>query len=153
MTRPSRVFAALLAALSCFVPWTARAGDDADDVLEDIYEIVEKACPEDGEGLPYNLANVAREYFDAGAQHRLARAYDTGALDFDVLIDAPDCAIPDLDIETGAEAGGEALGRVSFTNMGEPRRIDVILRKSGGAWKVHDIIYRHRDWVMSRDVR
>ena len=130
----------------------AMAGDDARDVAKHIYRLVEKACPEDGDGLPYNLADIARDHFSPELQDRLSRAYRDHRLDFDVLIDAQDCAIDDVDVHADDDRG-HVIARAKFRNFGEKRKIELVLARIDGAWKVADIRYQHRNWSLSRDLR
>ena len=133
----------------------AMAGDDARDVARRIYRLVEKACPEDGDGLPYNLADIARDHFSPELQDQLSRAYRDHRLDFDVLIDARDCAIDDVDIDTDDDHDdrGRAIASAKFKNFGERRKVELVMVSMDGGWKVADIRYQHRNWSLTRDLR
>jgi hypothetical protein len=132
----------------------AVSGDDAGDVAQKIYRIVERSCPEDGEGVPYNLAEVASRYFLPDLNEALRQAYEQHTLGFDILIDAQDCAIDDVDIDVDGdeEERGQVLARAEFRNFGEPRVVNLLLVSGAYGWKVADIAYGHRDWQLRREL-
>lgn len=136
------------------LPAALHAGDDAEDVAERIYDRVEDACPVRGNGHPYNLAAIADRYFVPDLRDILADAYADHAVGFDVLIDAQDCAIRDIDVDVDGDDddGNRVVARAEFKNLGEPRVVDLLMVRHGGRWLVADIAYRHRDWRLRRDL-
>ena len=166
-SKAAAMLAALLAAALFAIP--AQAGDDAKDVARSIYRQVERACPADGDGVPYNLATIAQEHFSPDLHTRVAQAYADHRIDFDILIDAQDCAIGDIDVDADSHGdrdevdddddddrrrshSGHSIARAEFTNFGETRTIELMLTRIGDTWKVADVRYRHRDWSLSRDL-
>lgn len=135
------------------LPVTLHAGDDAEDVAERIYDRVEDACPVRGNGHPYNLAAIADRYFVPDLRDMLADAYAANSVGFDILIDAQDCAIRDVDVDVdGDDDRDRVVARAEFRNLGEPRVVDLLMVRHGGRWLVADIAYRHRDWRLRRDL-
>ncbi len=133
----------------------ALAGDDADDAARDIFRQVEKACPVGANGTPYNLATIAATYFVDDLRVQLDHAYANHVLEFDILIDAQDCEIPDVDLdEVGDDDDhrGQMIVRAKFDNFGEPRVVDLVMVRQAKEWKVADVVYRHRDWSLRRDI-
>jgi hypothetical protein len=136
----------------------ARAGDDPDDVLRAVYEPVEQACPEDGRSRRYNLAEIAERHFTDELRDLLRSAYEARTIDFDILIDARECAIEDIDLDIRGvredEEGREvsAVGRAEFRNLGDKRRIEFLIVNRHGEWRVDDIRYKHRNWSLRRDI-
>ena len=149
--RPSLGAMAALGFLNLSTP-AAVAGHGAKHVARAIYRIVEKACPEHGNGVPYNLAAIAEEHFSPGLREALRRAYERHSIGFDILIDAQDCATDDVDLDVDRQDRGLAIARAEFRNFGEKRDIELVLMKVGGHWKVEDVFYRHRDWSARRDL-
>jgi hypothetical protein len=144
--------AAILALALAVTP--AKAGADAEDVAQDIYDFVEKACPMGGDGLPYNLATIADNYFVPDLRDMLAQAYAHHAVQFDILIDSQDCEIRDVDVdvESDDDEADRVVARAEFANFGEPRVVDLLMVRHGHGWKVADIAYRHRNWQLRRDL-
>ena len=148
---------AIAAAALLLVPLAASAGqDEADDVARDIYRQVERACPAHGGGQPYNLATIADNYFVPELRDLLGEAYANNAVHFDVLIDAQDCSIRDVDIDVDGDEDAEdsqhVVARAHFKNFGERRVVDLLMVSDGREWKVVDVAYRHRDWSLRRDL-
>jgi hypothetical protein len=145
---------ATLIAFAALGAGPSAASDDAGDIAHKIYRIVEKACPEDGGGVPYNLAEIASAYFSPGLNDALRYAYERHTLGFDILIDAQDCAIDDVDVDVDDddEERGQVLARAEFRNFGEPRVVNLIMVRGRYGWKVADIAYGHRDWQLRRDL-
>jgi len=131
----------------------AIAGDDAEDIAEDIYDYVERACPLGGDGRPYNLSMIADRYFVPDLRDMLGEAYAQRAVDFDVLIDSRECEIRDVDVDVDGDDDAErVVARAEFRNFGEPRVVDLLMVRDGRGWKVADIAYRHRNWQLRRDL-
>jgi hypothetical protein len=138
------------------LPFTqVEARHDARDVVRDIYRQVERACPRRGERRPYNLATIAANYFVDDLRAMLDRAYANHAFEFDILIDAPECEIRDVDLDTLGDDDddrGQVLIRAKFRNFGEMRLVDLVMVREFGQWRVADIVYRHRPWSLRREL-
>ncbi len=145
--RPTR--ALLLAILPMMLAVGARAsGSDPQIVLDEIYGQVAEACSGIGEAQAYDLAVIANGYFEPSLARSVAKALGDGGLDFDVLVDGQDCHVTNLDLQVVDETATTAVGRAEFQNYGERRSIDLVMAKTGGDWKVTDIVYRHRDFSL-----
>ena len=66
----------------------------------------------------------------------------------DVLVDGNDCKVTSLDLRVIDEGAADAVGRAEFENFGAARTIDLVMAKTGGDWKVTDIVYRHRPFSL-----
>jgi len=64
---------------------------------------------------------------------------DIGRIDFDPFVNAQDYQLGKLEIGDPYLAGGKAVVRVSFENMGTPNELGVLLVKEGGGWKIDDV--------------
>lgn len=154
MPRITRLFNCLVVLLLAMPLTAVLAGDDARDVVRDIYRQVETACPKGGGQQPYNLAAIAEAHFTGDLRDQLARAYRDHALAFDILIDAQDCDIGDVDLDTIGDHhdGAQAVIRAKFKNFREKRLVDLLLVHESGQWKVADVSYRHRAWSLRREL-
>jgi hypothetical protein len=126
----------------------AAGGSDPQVVLDEIYGQVDAMCGGDGQGPAYDIHAIADAYFSPDLAKMFARAMDGGDLDFDVLVDAQDCKVTDLELEVVKTEADTAVGRATFKNMGEDRVIDLMMAKSGNDWSVDDIVYRHRTFSL-----
>lgn len=147
---------ALSAAAALALSSAALADDDARDVARDIYRKVERACERSGRA-PYNLAEIVEHHFLPELRVELDRAYRNGQIDFDILIDAQDCNIRDVDLDGGHDHDDERGGRpvvvtAKFRNYGERRAVDLVMVRTRGGWKVADIVYRHRAWSLRQNL-
>jgi len=64
---------------------------------------------------------------------------EIGRIDFDPFINGQDYQLDKLDIGEPYYAGGKAVVRVSFENMGTPNEVGVLLAKEGDGWKIDDV--------------
>jgi hypothetical protein len=126
----------------------SAGGSDPQIVLDEIYGQVAETCSGDGGGPAYDLEAIANAYFEAALASRVAGALADGSLGFDFLIDAQDCKVTALDLRVVGETATTATGRAEFENFGEPRAIDLVMRKNGETWKVADVVYRHRTFSL-----
>jgi hypothetical protein len=151
MTRPAistaRAAVLLAAALLSFARPAWAGGSDPQIILDEIYGQVAEMCTGDG-GPPYDFVAIAKTYFTPALAAKVKKASDDNALDFDVLVDAQDCEISELDLRIVGGGGATAIGRAEFKNMGEARTIDLMMAKAGDAWQVTDIVYRHRPFSL-----
>lgn len=127
-------------------------GSDPEVVLDEIFGQVDAMCSADGQGVSYDIYAIAETYFVPDLATAFTQAMASG-LGFDILVDGQDCETRDLTLEVLDTGGDMATGRASFTNMGEARIIDLKMTKTGDAWKVSDVVYQHRPFVLSDEVR
>ena len=64
------------------------------------------------------------------------------ALDGDPFVDAQEWDIKNVAIVVRDDAPDKAIALVSFFNQGEPRQVELSLRKLEGGWRVDDIRWR-----------
>lgn len=64
---------------------------------------------------------------------------DIGRIDFDPFINGQDYQITALEIAEPYIAGGKAVVRVSFENMGTANEVGVLLVKEAEGWKIDDV--------------
>lgn len=128
----------------------AAGGSDPKVVLDEIFQQVDGMCGGDGNGPAYDISEVAKAYFAPNLAKPFEAAMDSGDLDFDVLVDGQDCKTTDLELTMIESGETSAKGRATFKNMGEARVIDLVMTKSGDAWKVSDIVYQHRPFSLRK---
>lgn len=64
---------------------------------------------------------------------------DIGRIDFDPFVNGQDYQLSNLSIGEPYLAGGKAVVRVSFENMGTPNELGFLLVNEGGEWKIGDV--------------
>lgn len=64
---------------------------------------------------------------------------EIGRIDFDPFINGQDYQLSNLEIDEPYLAGGKAVVRVSFENMGTPNEVGVLLVREGIFWKIDDV--------------
>lgn len=64
---------------------------------------------------------------------------EVGRIDFDPFINGQDYQLSNLEIGEPYLAGGKAVVRVSFENMGTPNELGLLLVKESGGWKIDDV--------------
>jgi len=104
------------------------------------------------EQSPAGETRLFSRYFDA----ELLKLYlkdkreakgEVGRLDGDPLYNAQEIQITDFSIsapkitEGPSRTGVEALVTVRFKNIGKPTRVEYVLRRTAGSWKISDIRY------------
>ncbi|WP_295558508.1 hypothetical protein [uncultured Hyphomicrobium sp.] len=134
--------------LGAFAPQARAGGSDPQIVLDEIYGQVDAMCGGDGQGAAYDIYAIAKTYFAPDLAKPFEKAMEAGDLDFDILVDGQDCKISDLELAVTESTDASATGRATFKNMGEARVIDFLMTKTGAAWKVSDVVYRHRSFSL-----
>jgi hypothetical protein len=147
-----RSAAGLLMAATVLVAPAAAGGSDPKVVLDEIFQQVDGMCGGDGNGPAYDIAEIAKTYFAPNLAKPFEAAMESGSLDFDVLVDGQDCKTTDLELTMVESGETSAKGRATFKNMGEARVIDLVMMKSGDAWKVADIVYEHRPFSLRKSL-
>lgn len=143
----------VVAVLMAPFPFPAAAGgSDPQVVLDEIFGQVEATCGGDAQGPPYDIYAIAETYFTPKLAQDFTAAMESGDLGFDILVDGQDCEIRDIDLDVVDTSGDAATGRATFKNMGESRIIDLKMTKTGDSWKVSDVIYQHRPFVLSNEL-
>jgi len=74
--------------------------------------------------------------FEADAQEANG---DIGRIDFDPFINGQDYQVTALEIAEPYLAGGKAVVRVSFENMGMPSEVGLLLVQEAEGWKIDDV--------------
>lgn len=144
---------AALALASVVAAQSALAGgSDPEVVLDEIFGQVDAMCGGDGQGAPYDIYAISESYFAPELAQDFEKAMESGDLGFDVLVDGQDCRVSDLALEVVDTDEDIATGRAIFKNMGEDRIIDLRMTKIGDTWKVSDIVYQHRPFVLSDEL-
>lgn len=69
-------------------------------------------------------------------------AGEIGVLDFDPLYDAQDVQLKDFKVNVASVNGEVATVPVTFTNFGEKKRLNFVLKLSDGKWRIDDIAYQ-----------
>lgn len=64
---------------------------------------------------------------------------EIGRIDFDPFINAQDYELSKLEIGDPYLAGGKAVVRVRFENMGTANEVGILLVNEGGDWKIDDV--------------
>lgn len=64
---------------------------------------------------------------------------EIGRIDFDPFINGQDYQLTALKIDEPYVAGGKAVVRVSFENMGTPNEVGILLVKDSAGWKIDDV--------------
>lgn len=64
---------------------------------------------------------------------------EIGRIDFDPFVNGQDYQLGKLEIGEPYLAGGKAVVRVSFENMGTPNELGILLVKEGSGWKIDDV--------------
>lgn len=149
---PASLAAILLLPVLVLGLWAGPAQADSSSpraVLDDIFGQMDSMCGGDGNGPTYDLDAIARTYFTAPLVAIVTRDYEQpNALGYDILIDAQDCRTSDLKLSILNQDASSATGRATFKNMGAERIIDLVMTKSGGGWKVADVVYHHRPFSL-----
>jgi hypothetical protein len=156
MIIPLRAWLACAAAVA-FSVTLATSGSPAfaetpNGILEQIFEGVQAACKEGGQGAAYDANEIAKKFFSAGLAAKVAQATEDATLDFDIFTDAQDCAVKDMQLSVTDEEGDNATGHATFENMGEPRIVDLVMSKAGGDWKIVDVVYGHRKFSLDQQL-
>jgi hypothetical protein len=144
-----RAVTLLLAALAQLpsVPVLA-GGSDPKAMLDDIYGQVMTMCGGDGQGATYDLEAIAKTYFTPSLAKKITKGFETGELDWDLLVDGNDCKVTGLDLKIVGGGDTTAIGRAAFDNLGEKRIVELNMAKTGNDWEVVDIVYRHRPFSL-----
>ena len=66
---------------------------------------------------------------------------EVGRLDGDPLYNAQELQITDFSISEPKITGTEAVVTVRFKNIGKSKRVEYVLRRTAGGWKISDIRY------------
>jgi len=140
---------ALLLAMLSLGSLPARAGEDSPRaVIDDIFGQVNAMCGGDGNGPAYDLTEIAKAHFAPSLETTFETFMSSDAFGFDLWTDAQDCKTTDLTLSILESAETSAKTRATFKNMGEGRIVDLEMTKTGDAWKVSDVVYRHRPFSL-----
>ena len=66
---------------------------------------------------------------------------EVGRLEVDPLYYAQDFEIKDFSISEPKTVGKETIVTASFKNIGKPKRVEFVMNRTGGEWKIADIRY------------
>jgi hypothetical protein len=126
---------AFLAFALIITPSVAQDFSDPTDVIEALYAGYGPAYdyPPDQSPLFSKRLNGLYE-----ADAREANG-EIGRIDFDPFINGQDYQLSNLEIDKPYLAGGRAVVRVSFENMGTPNEVGVLLVREGSLWKIDDV--------------
>lgn len=64
---------------------------------------------------------------------------EIGRIDFDPFVNGQDYQLSKLEIDEPYLAGGKAVVRVRFENMGTPNEVGILLVREGGGWRIDDV--------------
>src|SRR5262245_14254291 len=130
-TRSGRAAALMLAALAQLVSLPAIAGgSDPKAILDDIYGQVMGMCGGDAQGPAYDIEAIAKTYFAPALARKIVAGFESGDLDYDILVDGNDCKVTGLDLKIVEGGDTTAIGRAAFENLGEKRIVELQMVKS-----------------------
>jgi hypothetical protein len=137
-------FAALLSA-----PMLAHAAEPltAKSFVEGIYQRYVGDAAKNAPGVILDKPADYRRYFTSTLvtiilkdQAAAAKRDEVPTLDGDPFIGHQDWEIANLTVDA-QEDGDKASATVSFTNVGQPEKVAVSLRKVGKEWRIDDVTY------------
>jgi hypothetical protein len=121
----------------------AAAEPSPADIVKKIYEQATVFCNGEDVAPPYTDKFI-REVFDKPLADRYLTRLHNNQIDFDVFVDGQDCKLADLAIEPQRATADTAVVRARFLNLDKPRTIDFEFHRSGTAWMIGDMRYKHR---------